>query len=72
MVQQDENWRTQILLIGAVVGALVGVSAAYLYTQKAQDTYARPEFTAGDGMKLGLLLLGLLRSVAELGDGGSK
>jgi uncharacterized membrane protein YadS len=64
-----ETWKKKTLIVGVVVGALVGVSAAYLYTQRAEDLNYRLEFSTGDGVRLGVLLLGLLRSIQELGDG---
>ncbi|RPI26023.1 MAG: hypothetical protein EHM70_19450 [Chloroflexota bacterium] len=67
-ITELENWKTKVIVIGAVAGAVVGVGAAYLFTQKARDPNNKPSFTSGDGVRLGLLLLGLLRQVAELGD----
>jgi hypothetical protein len=65
-----EGWRKKVLIVGAVVGAAIGFGAAYLYTQQAEDPYHKPDFSTGDGVKLGVLLLGLLRQVSELGSGG--
>jgi hypothetical protein len=65
--EELKKWTVKILVIGALVGAAVGAGAAYVYTQRASDPYHKPEFTTGDGVRLGLLLLGLVRSVAELG-----
>ena len=67
-IDEQPNWKPRVLIIGAVLGALVGLGAAYLFTQRAEDPYRQPEFRAGDGIKLGLMLLGLMRGVAELGD----
>ena len=64
-----QNWRGKVFLIGAVAGALVGLGAAYMFAQKAEDPDHLPTVTAGDGVRLGLLVLGLLRSIAELGEG---
>ncbi len=64
-----QTWKGKVFLIGAVVGALVGLGAAYLFAQKAEDPNHLPTVTPGDGVRLGLLVLGLLRSIAELGDG---
>ena len=62
------NWKTRILLIGAVLGALVGAAAAYLYIQNSQED-GPPEISAGEGIKLGVLVFGMLRSIASLGEG---
>lgn len=67
--QDQENWRPRVLIIGAVLGALVGVGAAYLISQQAERSGKKPEMSAGAGIRLGLLVLGLLRQVAALGDG---
>lgn len=65
-----QSWRNKVLIVGGVVGALVGLGAAYVYTQRADSPDHKPEFGTGDGVRLGLLVLGLLRSVSELGDKG--
>lgn len=59
-------WTPKVLLISALLGALVGVSAAYLLIQNAERKGKTPEISAGEGVKLGLLILGLLRSIASL------
>ena len=69
MVVPQDNWKTKVLLIGGLVGLLTGLGAAYLLIQRAQREDAPPELTAGEGVKLGLLVLGLLRQVTQLGDG---
>jgi hypothetical protein len=68
-IVDPNDWKPKVLVAGAVLGALVGISAAYLYTQRAEmeNGYAHPEFSTGDGVRLGLLLLGLLRSVSDMG-----
>jgi hypothetical protein len=64
-----ESWKKKVIIVGVVVGALAGAGAAYLYTQRAEELNYRPEFSTGDGVRLGVLLLGLLRSIQELGNG---
>jgi len=68
-MERDGNWRTKALLLGAILGALTGIGAAYLYLQRAESEDGRPRVTARDGVKIGLLVLGLLRQVAQLGEG---
>jgi hypothetical protein len=67
--KDQDNWKPRMLIIGAVLGALVGVGAAYLISQQAERSGKKPEISAGSGIRLGLLVLGLLRQVAALGDG---
>ncbi len=69
MEQNEPNQKAKTLLIGAVVGALVGVSAAYLLIQRAEKENGNLQIGTGEGIKLGLLVLGLLRQVAQLGEG---
>jgi hypothetical protein len=69
MEDGDQNYKTKALLIGALVGALVGISAAYLLIQHAEKEEGRLQVGTGEGIKLGLLVLGLLRQVAQLGEG---
>ena len=61
----DVNWRLKALIIGGVVGALTGLGAAYVVIQRADEE--PPEIGATDGVKIGLILLGLLRQVGEIG-----
>ncbi len=68
--QSNKNWKTTALIVGAVVGALVGLGAAYLMVQNAERQGSQINMTAGDGVKLGITVMGLLRQVAALGEGG--
>ncbi|MEW6567939.1 MAG: hypothetical protein AB1449_07200 [Chloroflexota bacterium] len=65
----EDNWKAKTLLIGMLVGALTGLGAAYLLVRRAEETESRPRLTPGLGMRLGLLVLGLLRQVGRLGEG---
>jgi hypothetical protein len=72
IVETDDAWRGQVLVIGAVIGALTGLGAAYLLVQRAKKRNERPNLSAIEGVKLGVLVFGLLRSVAMLGSGDEK
>ena len=60
--------QNRTLLFGALIGAFTGLAAAYLLQRRAEETGTEISITAGDGMKLGLMVLGLLRAVASLGE----
>ena len=72
MVELDTSWTGQVLAIGAVLGALTGLGAAYLLIQRARKRAEPPNLNASEGIKLGLLVFGLLRQVAMLGSGDDK
>lgn len=65
----QENWRPRVMVIGGVIGLLAGLLAAYLLIQRAEKQNQKPELNAGEGVKLGVLVFGLLRQIATLGEG---
>jgi hypothetical protein len=65
------NPKPKILIIGGVIGALMGLGAAFLLIQRAEREHRTPSFSAAEGIKLGLVALGAMKQVAQLG-GGEK
>lgn len=63
----NNNWQSKIILIGAIVGAIAGVIGAVIMVQQAQKNDTRPQLTAGDGVKVGLSVLAVLKLLADLG-----
>ncbi len=64
------SWKTQNLIIGALIGLALGLLAAYLYVRAAgeNDHAAEPKKIATmDALKLGLAAMGLIRQIAEIG-----
>jgi hypothetical protein len=59
------NWRTRMLIIGGVAGTVVGITAAYLLSQKTGPDEP-PDISIGEGIKIGVLVFGLLRSISNL------
>jgi hypothetical protein len=66
--QPDNSWKIQALVISGVVGALVGVGAAYLLAKRADQKGTPLAITPGKGVQLGVLLAGLMRSILSLGE----
>lgn len=68
-MEEQSQGRVRIMVIGGVVGALVGLGAAYLLAQRANKDGKELRLSTGEGMRLGMLILGMLRQVSRLGDG---
>lgn len=66
--QPNNARKSQALLIGGMLGALVGVGAAYLLTRRAEQRGTQLSITPQKGVQLGVLLAGLLRSILSLGE----
>lgn len=68
----NANLKGKVLLIGGVLGALTGVSIAYMLLQRSDQEGKEIRLSTGEGVRLGLLVLGLLRQVSELGGSGDE
>jgi len=67
-IQRHTPSRTTTLLAGAVIGAIAGIVAAGLVHRRAQKNERDSTLTPSEGIKIGLLVFGLLRTIASLGD----
>ena len=51
------------------MGAITGIGAAYVLIRRSEEQNQPVEIRATDGIKLGVLVMGLIRSVGDLADG---
>lgn len=58
-----------VLFISAVIGAIVGVGAGFVLLKRAETRGKSQALSAGEGLSIGLLVLGLLRQIGQLGEG---
>lgn len=69
MQRAGDGWKTNYLLGGAVVGALVGVATAYFMVRNAEETHGGPpQIKSSDIIKSGVGVVGLVRAIASLGE----
>lgn len=70
MEENNANFKRNALMIGGIVGALVGVIAANVIVKTAEQNAdgegGELAITPAKGMKLGMLILGLLRQIADI------
>jgi gas vesicle protein len=64
--------RNTILLAGTLLGAVTGLAAAMLLYRQAERNNREMAITTGEGFQLGLMVVGLLRAIANLGDDKKK
>lgn len=69
METQASNWKTKILLVGTIAGALIGLGTAYLMVRTAEEnnTNGLPAITTKDALKVGVSIIGVARGIADLG-----
>lgn len=67
-VQQGQQFNSsgRILFLGGLFGALTGLGIAYVLTQRAERQGGEIKLSTGEGLRLGLLILGTLRQVSDL------
>jgi phage protein U len=58
----------RVLLVGTLVGAVTGLVAALMLQRRAERTGTEISLSAGEGIQLGVMVMGLLRAVAALAD----
>jgi hypothetical protein len=60
--------QNRTLLFGALIGAFTGLVAAMLLQRRAEKTGTEITLSTGEGIQLGVMILGLLRAISSLGD----
>jgi len=63
----DKKSKTKTMVLGTIIGAFAGAVSAYLLINRAEEENENPQFTAGEGLQVGLGLLGLMRLIAGFG-----
>jgi gas vesicle protein len=60
--------QNRVLIFGALIGAVTGLAAAMILQRRAQKTGTEISLSTGEGIQLGVMIMGLLRAIASLGD----
>jgi hypothetical protein len=69
VIQENANWQTRVIVVGGVIGAILGLMTSWLLVRTSRETRGGPPaITTGDALKVGITAIGLIRSIAALGD----
>ncbi len=63
---------SRVLLLGALIGAVTGLVAALMLERRAEKTGSDITLSTGEGIQLGVMIMGLLRAISALGDDDKK
>ncbi len=66
------NRNSRVLLLGALIGAATGLVAALMLERRADKTGSEITLSTGEGIQLGVMIMGLLRAISSLGDDNKK
>jgi DMSO reductase anchor subunit len=66
------SMRDRTIIFGVLIGAATGLAAAMLLNRRAAEGNGTTQITTGEGLKLGVMVVGLLRAVASLGEENDK
>ncbi len=68
----DKGWKTKTIILGTVIGAIAGAVSGFMLVKRAESEDKKPKLSAGDGVQLGLGVLGVMRLIAGLGEEPKK
>jgi len=63
----EKKSKTKTMVLGTIIGAFAGAVSAYMLISRAEEENETLQFTAGEGIQVGLGLLGLMRLISGLG-----
>ena len=67
-MENSESSKSKILIVGGLLGLLSGVLAAYLLLQRSEQNQRNLNISPGDGVKVGLGVLGVLKLISDMGE----
>lgn len=66
-MEDDRSWKSRTLVIGALLGALTGLGIAFALVQRAEQRGEPVKLNTGEGVRLGMGVLALLRQIGQIG-----
>lgn len=66
-MEENSNWKTLAYVIGGAAGLITGLAAAYILIRKQETHDGQLAINAGEGVKIGMGVVGLLKLISESG-----
>ena len=68
-LEDQDNWRTKILVVGGVLGTILGLATAFFFIRTAEESGKdeAPTIEISDALKISFGLISVIRGVAALG-----
>jgi hypothetical protein len=66
-MESDYKWKTLVLFVGGLAGLVTGLAAAALIIKRREATGTGFKLNSGEGFKIGMGVVGLLRQISETG-----
>jgi hypothetical protein len=64
-MESNNRWKTLVLFIGGLAGLVTGLAAAALVIKRRETTGVGFKLNSGEGFKIGMGVVGLLRQISE-------
>jgi hypothetical protein len=69
-MEQFNEWKTRVLLLGGLLGAASGIAAAYMIVKQAEEEGEIPKLGPGEGVRIGMWVMGVVKRISSLGGPG--
>ncbi len=68
-MEENSNWKKLAYIIGGATGLVAGLAAAFIFIRTREEAGSDEShmLTSGDGVKIGMGVVSLLRMIAEGG-----
>lgn len=64
-MEENSRWKTLAYAIGGLAGLAAGLAAAFMFIRARENSDGEYKLTSGQGVKIGLGVVGFLRQLAE-------
>lgn len=68
-MEETKDWEARVIVVGGIIGAAIGVVTSLLLVRTSREAHAGPPaINTSDAFKVGITAIGLVRSIAALGE----